>query len=413
MSDPARKSTPPAGSAPKMGQHAKQRHGWVFSIALLLIGLGVAGVWWLVRPAENVRYLTAEVTRGSVTRSITASGTVNPDIVVQVGSYVSGVVQERFCDYNTRVTKGQLCARIDPRPYQISVDQARANLAVAHAQLAKDVANQTYANAAYQRAQSLFPRQAVSQDALEAARNVSEQAQAQADLDRATIAQREAELHAAEVNLDYTDIRSPVDGTVVSRNVEMGQTVAASFQTPTLFLIATDLTRMQVDTNESEGDVGQVRAGTSGSFTVESFPNRIFNGTVSDVRQAPQSVQNVVTYDAVLTAANDDLALKPGMTATVHIVADQLDDVVRIPDAAFRYAPGGAGTEAVPLAGQRVYVLQNDVPVAVTLEAGLDDATNTQMVKGPLKPGDKVVIGEVVSTSSGSVHAGALRAPRL
>jgi HlyD family secretion protein len=205
---------------------------------------------------------------------VTATGTVNPELTIIVGSYVSGVIQQLYCDYNTQVKAGQVCAKIDPRPYQTIVDQDKANLAVAKAQLEKDKANLTYTKLNYERNRYLAERRAVSQDTADVAKNTYDQAQAQIGLDEATIAQRQAELEAAEVNLGYTNIISPVDGTVVSRNVTMGQTVAASFQTPTLFLIASDLTRMEVDTNVSESDIGGIREGSKASFTVDAFPSR-------------------------------------------------------------------------------------------------------------------------------------------
>jgi HlyD family secretion protein len=194
-----------------------------------------------------------------VTRSVTATGTVNPELTIIVGTAVSGIIKELYCDYNTQVKKGQICAKIDPRPYQSVVDQNRANLAVVKAQLEKDNANLTYAKLALGRAATLLPTHAVSQDAYDSAKSTFDQAQAMIAFDEATIQQRQASLDAAQVNLDYTNIVSPVDGTVVSRNVTIGQTVAASFQTPTLFLIATDLTKMEVDANVSESDIGSIR----------------------------------------------------------------------------------------------------------------------------------------------------------
>jgi HlyD family secretion protein len=216
--------------------------------ALITLVLAVGAAFWLAGRAPPSHFITQKLSRGALTRTVTASGTVNPVITVQVGTYVSGVIQARYCDYNTQVKKGQLCAKIDPRPYEVIVEQDKANLSVARGQLAKDKANLAYVKVSYERNQRLAASQAVSQDTLDNSRNVYDQAQAQIELDEATIALRQAELGAAEINLGYTDIISPVDGTVVSRSVEMGQTVAASFQTPTLFLIATDLTTMEVDT---------------------------------------------------------------------------------------------------------------------------------------------------------------------
>lgn len=225
-------SAPKAPAVAAPARHAR-RKWWVaglLPLALLAV-LGVA--WWYAAAEPTVRYTTAAVTRGDVTRAVTATGTVNPVLTIIVGSYVSGVIQEIHCDYNTQVKKGQICAQIDPRPYQTVVDQNKANLAQAKAQLVKDQANFDYAQINYDRNARLAQTNAISKDTLDIAKNVLDQARAQIGVDQATIAQRQAQLEAAQVNLGYTNIVSPVDGTVVSRNVTMGQTVAASFQTPT------------------------------------------------------------------------------------------------------------------------------------------------------------------------------------
>ena len=269
--------------------------------AALLAG---AGLYWTMGRESATHYVTRQISRGPIVRAVTTSGTVNPVITVQIGTYVSGVIEARYCDYNTQVKKGQICAKVDPRPYQVVVDQDRANLGVARAQLVKDQANLVYAQLAYDRNKRLAVTKAVSQDVLDASKNALDQASAQIGLDQANIALQQALLHAAEINLGYTDIISPVDGTIVTRAVEMGQTVAASFQTPTLFLVGTDLTIMQVDTNVSESDIGAIKSGDKASFTVESFPNRVFNANVTEVRQSPQTIQNVVTYDVRLGADN-------------------------------------------------------------------------------------------------------------
>jgi len=348
----------------------------------------------------NVRYVTQKITRGPIVRAVTTSGTVNPIITVPIGAYVSGVIQARYCDYNTEVKKGQICAKIDPRPYQAVVDQTRANLGVARAQLIKDKANLAYAKVAFERNQKLAVTKAVSQDVLDSSRSAYEQASAQIGLDEATIALQEANLRAAEINLGYTDIIAPVDGTVVTRAVEMGQTVAASFQTPTLFLVGTDLSTMQVDTNVSESDVGAIKVGNKASFTVESYPNRVFSAHVQEVRQSPQTIQNVVTYDVVVSAPNQDHALMPGMTATTRIIVDERADVLRAPDQALRYAPASAAGFPAPSTlpdgsnGVRIWALRNGRPQPVVIVPGLDDDAYTEILKGSLREGDEIIIGE-------------------
>ena len=360
-------------------------------VVLVLVATAIA-IWWSVGSGPAVRYATAPVTIGPIARSVSATGTVNPELTIIVGTYVSGVIQELSCDYNTEVKRGQSCAKIDPRPYQSIVDQGKANLAVARAQLEKDEASLAYAKNNLGRLTTLVQTNAVSKDAFDNAKSVYEQALAQITFDKATIQQREAVLDAAQVNLDYTDIISPVDGTVVSRNVTMGQTVAASFQTPTLFLIATDLTKMQVDANVSESDIGGIRNGDKATFTVDAYAKRMFEGRVTQVRQSPQTVQNVVTYDVVVSIDNSDLMLKPGLTAATRIVVDQRDAALRVPNQALRYVP--TGTALREAKQQRVWVLRDGTPTPVQVTTGLDDDDFTEIVQGELKADDKVIVAE-------------------
>jgi HlyD family secretion protein len=393
--------TPPTEPKPR------SRKYWLIAGSLSLLAVAaVAATWWALDERGTVRYVTAPIAKGAVTRSVTATGTVNPELTIIVGTYVSGVIQELLCDYNTQVKKGQVCAKIDPRPYQSVVDENRANLGVAKAQLEKDQANLTYAKLALGRQATLLPTHAVSQDAYDSAKSNYDQALAQITFDEATIQQRQASLDAAQVNLDYTNIVSPVDGTVVSRNVTMGQTVAASFQTPTLFLIATDLTRMEVDANVSESDIGGIKLGNKATFTVDAYAKRTFEGTVSQVRQSPQTVQNVVTYDIVISVDNTDLTLMPGMTAASRIVIDQRNDVIRVPNQALRYVPKGLAG-AIKSDQAQIWILRDGQPASVPVVAGLDDDNFTEIVSGDVKPGDLVITAEQLATTKKTV------APRL
>ena len=386
-----------AGGPPAPRRFAAGR-GIMIAIAVLLLA-ALGGVWWSFGNGDTVRYETVPATTGRIARGVNATGTVNPELTIIVGTYVSGVIQELNCDYNTQVKRGQTCARIDGRPYQSILDQAKANLAVARAQLEKDKASLEYAKLTFDRMASLVKTNAVSKDAYDNAHSTYDQAVAQITFDEATIQQRQAVVDAAQVNLDYTNIISPVDGTVVSRNVTIGQTVAASFQTPTLFLIATDLTRMQVDANVSESDIGGVKLGNKATFTVDAYPKRVFDGTVTQVRQSPQTVQNVVTYDVVVSVNNSDLALKPGLTAATRILVDQRNDVLRVPNQALRYVPAGNMVrEAAPA---RLWVLRDGTPAPVQVTAGLDDDEFTEIVQGELKPGDKVIVGEARNSANG------------
>jgi HlyD family secretion protein len=402
----ARQGAAPLPASVRTGVRRRRLVGAL--IAVIVVGAAVA--WWRLPGAAAVRYETVPMTRGAVTRTVNATGTVNPELTIIVGSYVSGVIQALYCDYNSRVKAGQICAKIDPRPYQSVVSQDQANLAVAKAQLEKDRANLAYTKLSYDRNRWLVEHKSVSQDAADLAKNAYDQAQAQLGLDQAAIDQRQAELEASQINLGYTDIVSPVDGTVVSRNVTMGQTVAASFQTPTLFLIATDLTKMQVDTNVSESDIGGIKQGDKVSFTVDAFPKRQFDGTVTQVRQAPQTVQNVVTFDVVASADNRDLVLMPGMTASARIIVDQRNDVLRVPNAALRYLPGGlinpptpGTTPPAPAAeGSRVWVLRDSEPVSVPVVPGLDDDAFTEIVSSDLHADDRIIVAEERGNDGGS-----------
>jgi HlyD family secretion protein len=380
---------------------SRVRKTWLIAGLLSLALLAAVGLaWWLSSGNGSVRYTTAPVTRGTVTRAVIATGTVNPVLTIIVGTYVSGVILKLECDFNTVVKQGQICAKIDPRPYQTVVDQNKANLAQAKAQLEKDKAALVYAKLTSERFDRLGSTNAISKDAVDNAKGLYDQALAQVELDQAVILQRDAALAASQVNLDYTDIVSPVDGTVVSRNVTMGQTVAASFQTPTLFLIATDLTKMQVDTNVSESDIGGIKEGDKARFTVDAFPKRAFTGTVTQVRQSPQTVQNVVTYDVVVSVDNSDLALKPGMTAANRIVTDERRNVLRVPSQALRYLPAGMATQrngrtkSSASDQAKVWVLRDGEPVSVAVTAGLDDDSFTEIVKSELKPDALVIVAE-------------------
>jgi HlyD family secretion protein len=399
--------------SPAEAEHRRRTRRRLGGAALLLLALAAsAAIWFATRGPAAVGYTTVPVTRGDVVRTVSETGTVNPMLTIIVGSYISGVIQQVFCDYNTQVKEGQICARIDPRPYQSVVNQNQANLDIAKAQLEKDKATLGYARITYERNTALAARNYTSQEAADSARSQYEQAQAQIDLDEATIELRQALLDAAKVNLGYTDIVSPVDGTVVSRNVTMGQTVAATFQTPTLFLIATDLTKMQVDTNVSESDIGLVREGYRASFTVDAYPRREFSGTVAQVRQSPQTVQNVVTYDVVVLVDNPDHALKPGMTASTRVIIGERTGVLRLPDQALRYTPGGVATGQHPAGAPgkgMVWLLRDGRKVDVPVVLGLDDDSFTELVSGDVKPGDQAIVAE----QQGATARTKLPPPRL
>ncbi len=430
---PSAEKAPDAGSpAHPGGEPVRQARRWWLALlgVTALAAVSLAAFVWHGRAGAAKEYVAVAADTGTVAPTVVASGTVNPVTTIQVGTYVSGVIQTLSCDFNTRVRAGQLCAKIDPRPYQTAVDQEAANLATARAQLEKDRANLAFSKLIYERDSDLLKRNIVSQETVDTASNAYAQAQSQMAVDDATIKQHQAALDAARINLGYTNIVSPVDGTVVSRNVTQGQTVAASFQTPTLFLIATDLTKMQVDTNVSESDIGRVAEDNAASFTVESFPDRQFSGTVTQVRQAPQTVQNVITYDVVVSVANPELLLKPGMTASMRIETQRHNKVLRVPDTALRYVPTesadrgtAAAAKLATTAGHetartghpaQVWVLREGRPQRVPVVIGLDDDAFAEVLEGDLHEGDAVIVSERSATAPrGDSAQGGPRLPRL
>src|SRR6187455_585762 len=298
---------------------------WLIVIAGLLL---IAFVVRHLRTSSAATYQTANVTRGQITQAVTATGTLNPVLNVQVGSQVSGNIAKLFVDFNSQVKAGQIVAQIDPALFQATVTQAEGD--VASAQAALELAR---LNA--KRTQDLFNRKTSSQADLDQAMATLHQAEANVKI-------KQGALDKAKADLDHCTITSPVDGVVISRSVDVGQTVAASLQAPVIFQIANDLTKMQIDSNVAEADVGVVQVGQDVDFTVDAFPTQIFHGKVVQVRNAPITVQNVVTYDTVIGVSNPDLKLKPGMTANVSIVIAHKDDVLQIKNAALRYRPPDA-----------------------------------------------------------------------
>ncbi len=330
-------------------------------------------------------YLTANVTRGPITQLVTATGTLNPVVNVQVGSQVSGNIAKLFADFNSEVKAGQTVAQIDPMLFQAAVTQAEGDVANAQAALELAKVNAT-------RTQQLFNQKNSSQQDLDTANANLHQAEANVKI-------KQGALDKAKADLDHCTITSPIDGVVISRNVDVGQTVAASLQAPVIFQIANDLSKMQIDSNVAEADVGAVSVDQDVDFTVDAFPTRTFHGKVVQVRNAPITVQNVVTYDTVIGVNNSDLKLKPGMTANVSIIIEHKDNVVQLKNAALRYRPPDAETAEQPKStsspsGQRptgarerrpdrtVYVLSYGRPKPVQIKTGISDGIMTEVTEG-------------------------------
>jgi HlyD family secretion protein len=342
------------------------------------------------------RYRMETVARGDLVQIVSANGTLNPVKLVNVGTQVSGTVKHLYVDFNDRVTKGQVLLELDQSLLAAQVRQSEANLKNAQATLELGRANET-------RAKSLFAQQYVSKQELDQAVQARESAEAQLNLAR-------AQLDKDRVNLGYTVIRSPVSGVVVSRVVDVGQTVAASFQTPTLFVIAEDLSRMQIDSNFAEADVGQIQVGQKVRFSVDAYPNRDFEGVVKQIRLNPTIQSNVVTYDVVVSVDNPEQLLLPGMTAYVNVILAERQDVLLVPNAAFRFRPPETvgskrrpsrkrSTEAGKM--KTVYVVRAGTLKSVRVAIGASDSRNTEVTGGDLNAGDQVVVGEAISAPSG------------
>jgi HlyD family secretion protein len=364
--------------------------------------------------APVVRYQSSAVDHGPLAAKVTASGAVSAIITVQVGSQVSGRILGWYADFSAPVKKGQLIAEIEPSLFKAGVEQARANYASAKATYDKAIANRSLAERNYARELALFEENLASTNDLDAAEAAAGAGRADVEAAAAGVQQSRAALDQAQLNLSYTRIVSPIDGIVISRNIDVGQTVAASFQAPTLFTIAQDLTKMQVDTNVAEGDVGKIREKMDATFTVDAFPTRVFHGVVRQVRDNASTLQNVVTYDAVIDVDNSDLALRPTMTANVTFVYATRADAVRVPNAALRFKPDAATVTAMTAgatapatrddlaADQRVlWIVDGGRAAARVVRIGVNDGMSTELVDGSVRPGDQVVT-EAVVVSAGS-----------
>lgn len=449
---------------------------------LAAVTIGGAGVWFYLDGKNQPLYQTATVERGRVQATISATGNSNAVVTVQVGSQVSGNIKALYADFNTKVTKGQLVAEIDPQAFQARVDQSRASLDSANASVVSaraqvqkadaDIASARAAtanqNAAIARANAtsqdaarkldsrkqLFQQGILSKDDADTAQTTYDQSvadldAAKAQLDsanhqiqsaqamrevattqlssaQAQVKQAVAALAQAQLDLDHTKIVAPVDGTVIARHMDVGQTVAASFSAPTIFDIAQDLTKMQVDTNVDESDIGQVKMGQPVKFNVDAYPSKTFEGTVTQIRQAPINVQNVITYDVVVGVSNPEMKLFPGMTANVKVLTNEADNVLKVPNAALRFRPAEAkpaatkGATLVRAASRRgtgdgsttIWIMDsNGKPKPVKVKLGITDGNYTSVESGDLKEGDPVITGSTNQAPPKPGAAGRGRGP--
>jgi HlyD family secretion protein len=396
-----------------------------------------------------VQWETTAVDRGRIVARVTATGILSALVTVQVGSQVSGSIQKLYADFNSPVKKGQIIAKIDPRLFQASLENARANYAQAKATLMKDEVQARFAERQSKRQGTLVKDKLIAPADFDTAESAAGTSKAQVEADKANVQQARAILHQAEVNLALTNITSPTDGVVISRNVDVGQTVAASLSAPIIFVIAEDLRKMQVDTSVAEADVGKLSAGMDATFVVDAYPGERFKGKVRQIRNAAQTLQNVVTYDAVIDVNNSELKLRPGMTANVNFVFANRDSVLRVPNAALRFRPspevlsalkldpkrartgddaaggkspmgwgakapggtgarqhsgmggGGAGTDETP-DRKVVWVLGGAAPRSTRIKIGTTDGTRTEVVEGELAEGDQVITDATLTDAAKS-----------
>ncbi|HEV7608672.1 MAG TPA: efflux RND transporter periplasmic adaptor subunit [Steroidobacteraceae bacterium] len=418
-------------------QLSRARLIWLVAIVLVVLFFAYR---FATGRGDTPEYQTVTAERGSVVSRVSTSGSLQAVVTVDVGSQVSGRVQALFADFNSPVKKGELIAKIDPSLFAASVVSAEANVTAARANVTRLTVTAEDAERQAKRASEVYAQRLISETERDNTVATARAARASVDQGQGQLAQARAALETARTNLRYTDIVSPTDGVVISRAVNVGQTVAASLSAPVIFTIAQDLRKMEVHTNVAESDIGRLKPGMRVSFTVDAYPGEPFRGSIRDIRNAAQVVQNVVTYDAVIDVANPDLKLKPGMTATVSIVTDRRRDVLSVPNTALRFRPEGApAAGAAPVssgAGQRreagqgqgqnagdasggqnkwrrdkggesdaddaaipavvkrtVYVLLDGAPVPREVTTGLTDGRVTEVTGGELKEGEAVIVG--------------------
>ena len=383
----------------------------ILIVAALLVIAAIASYAYFKRTPEII-YKTTPVERGDIVASVSATGNLSAVVTVQVGTQVSGTIQKLYVDYNSKVKKGQPIAEIDPSLFNASVEQAQGNYLNAQANLQKAKVALADAERTMKRNRQLLADGIISQADYDLSETAWQSAKAGVKAAEGSISQTRGALMQSRTNLRYSVIRSPVDGVVISRAIDVGQTVAASFQTPTLFTIAKDLTKMQIEVSVDEADISRIKVDQNATFTVDAYPEQSFKGKVVQIRSAPIVTQNVVTYIVVVNVDNSDLKLKPGMTANVSIEVARKDNVLKLPSAALRFKPKSSGDDAGGKnrrqggknsgkgaaearkggdKGQQVYILKENKPLPVKIKTGLADNTGVELQEGALKEGDEVI----------------------
>jgi HlyD family secretion protein len=402
---PASPLAPPKVLSPPRAVPRKKRW-WPYLVLGLVLAAGTAAVVWYLRsrpPAPAFR--TVEVTRADITQRVTATGTLQPIITSPVGAQVSGIVWKLHADYNSEVKTGQLLVELDPALFNNAVALATTQLQAAQASLASNQALALGTKVVHERALDLQGQALVAQSELDAATAAWGQSTAQVRTSAAQVAQARVQLARANLDLEHSVIRSPVDGSVISRNIDVGQAVAATLTAPTLFTIAQDLHHMQVHAAVDEADIGDVHPGQAATFTVDAFRDATFPATVKEVRNAPQTASNVVTYDVVLDVENPEVKLRPGMTANVLILIVQKTQVVAVSNEALRFRPtaptGSASSASKAATGAGVYVEVNASAVRVPVKLGVTDGNVTEVLEG-LEPGRRVIIDALKNRAKGA-----------
>ncbi len=379
---------------------------WRLAMLACVLLLAAGGGWYFLRGSKNeISYSTAKAERGSLSATVTSSGTINPVVTVTVGTPVSGIIKELFADYNSQVKKGQVIAQIDPATYRALVEQSRGSYLNAQANLDKAKVTLADAERTLKRYQNLVKDGSVAVSDYDTYATAAASARAAVGAAAGSVAQAKGAYDQAQTNLNYTTITSPVDGIVISRVVEVGQTVTASMSTPTLFTIAQDLTKMQISATVDESDIGKVHEGGNATFTVDAYPETHFSGTVTQVRNAATTVSNVVTYSVIVAVDNSELKLKPGMTANVTFVAATRENVLKISTACLRFRPktaDGKNIEAGRLetGKKRIYVLVGGKPQPVVITTGIGNDKETEVSSGDLAEGAEVILEAQTGTAA-------------
>lgn len=363
------------------------------AIAFIVVIVIIIGILLFLKKSDrDPQYITQKAKRCDIRATVSATGTVNAVTTVLVGTQASGTIRQLYVDYNSTVKKGQLLAQIDPSSFEAQVAQASANLSLARANLEKSkvALRDTLTN--FERNKILYGKNFISRSDLDSSETSYLSALAQIKASEAQVDQTRAALNLAQTNLRYTRILSPVNGTVISRNIDVGQTVAASFQTPTLFTIAQDLTKMQIDASIDEADIGRIKTGHPVTFTVDAYPEMIFKGNVSEIRNAPTTIQNVVTYAVIVKVDNPELKLKPGMTANVSIIIDSKNDILCIPNASLRVKIQDKELAATAPRGTGIWILEDKKPKRISLTTGISDNRFTEVLSGNISESSPIIV---------------------